>query len=36
MKGAGLCLKFLKEFVEGKQKGYLYRKGEDYFEFSPF
>ena len=31
-----VCLKFLKAFISSKQKGYLYSKGEDYFEFSPF
>jgi hypothetical protein len=26
----------LKSFIGAKQKGYLYSKGEDYFEFSAF
>lgn len=33
---AKVCFEFLKNFINKKQNGYLYSKGEEYFEFSPF
>lgn len=34
--GSKVCYDFLKAFIGKKQAGYLYQKGEDYFEFSPY
>jgi hypothetical protein len=36
LEGAKACFDFLKGFIGKKQAGYLYSKGEEYFEFSPF
>lgn len=36
LQGAKACFDFLKGFIGKKQAGYLYTKGEEYFEFSPF
>lgn len=36
LEGAKACFDFLKAFVGKKQQGFLYSKGEDYFEFSPY
>lgn len=36
LKAAEVSFNFLKNFVGKKQRGYMYSKGEDLFEFSPY